>query len=112
MHVIAPCSNCSSSVPPHDRHGAPPCSCSPISAAPPSRSPPDRFSFPSGHATAALSVALSYAWFYPSLAAPIIAISAAVGASRVFLGVHYPGDVAAGQAIALAVHATLLYVGA
>jgi undecaprenyl-diphosphatase len=63
---------------------------------------PDRFSFPSGHAAAAMSVALMYGVAFP-LAAPLLLLLAlVVGFSRVILGVHYPGDVVAGQAIALA----------
>ena len=62
---------------------------------------PDRFSFPSGHATAVMSVAFSYAVNFPALALPLLGLSSAVGLSRVRLGVHYPGDVIAGQAIAL-----------
>lgn len=62
---------------------------------------PDRFSFPSGHSAAAMAVAFGYALAFPSLAAPLIAIAFLVGASRVFLGVHYPGDVLAGQLIAV-----------
>ena len=62
---------------------------------------PDRFSFPSGHATAAMSVAFVYATAYPSLALPLVALAGAVGMSRVFLGVHYPGDVLIGQLIAV-----------
>lgn len=64
---------------------------------------PDRFSFPSGHATAMMSVAFVYACMFPSLAIPLLCLSSAVGLSRVRLGVHYPGDVLAGQAIALLV---------
>src|SRR4030081_1604254 len=63
---------------------------------------PDQFSFPSGHATAAMSVAFVYATAYPALALPLVALAAAVGMSRVFLGVHYPGDVLIGQLIAVA----------
>ena len=62
---------------------------------------PDRFSFPSGHATAIMSVAFSYAVNFPALAVLLFILSSAVGLSRVRLGVHYPGDVLAGQAIAL-----------
>ena len=62
---------------------------------------PDRFSFPSGHSAAAMAVAFGYALAFPSLSAPLIAIALLVGASRVFLGVHYPGDVLVGQLIAV-----------
>ena len=62
---------------------------------------PDRFSFPSGHAAAAMSVAFIYASAYPTLAVPLVVFAGAVGVSRVFLGVHYPGDVLIGQLIAV-----------
>lgn len=62
---------------------------------------PDRFSFPSGHAAAAMSVAFIYASAFPSLALPLIALAVGIGMSRVFLGVHYPGDVLMGQVIAV-----------
>lgn len=63
---------------------------------------PDRFSFPSGHSAAAMAVAFAYAMHFPSLAVPLIVVAALVGASRVFLGVHYPGDVVTGQFLAVA----------
>jgi undecaprenyl-diphosphatase len=62
---------------------------------------PDAFSFPSGHATAAMAVAFMYALAFPGWAAPLIMIAVVVGISRVCLGVHFPGDVLAGQAIAI-----------
>lgn len=62
---------------------------------------PDRFSFPSGHAAAAMSIAIAYAPAFHSIAIPIVLLATMVGASRVFLGVHYPGDVLAGQLLAL-----------
>lgn len=61
---------------------------------------PDRFSFPSGHAAAAMSVALGYALHYPAAAGPLLVAALVVGFSRVRLAVHYPSDVVAGQAIA------------
>ncbi len=61
---------------------------------------PDRFSFPSGHSASSLAIALSYAIAFPQLMAPLVGLGLLVGMSRVALGVHYPGDVLAGQAIA------------
>jgi undecaprenyl-diphosphatase len=63
---------------------------------------PDRFSFPSGHATAAMSVALAYGVYYPLWAGPLLFMALAVGFSRVRLAVHYPSDVLVGQLIAVA----------
>src|SRR5689334_9077804 len=62
---------------------------------------PDQFSFPSGHSAAAMSVAFVYALCFPSFAAPLLTIAFVVGLSRVCLGVHYPGDVVVGQALAV-----------
>jgi undecaprenyl-diphosphatase len=69
---------------------------------------PPCFSFPSGHATAAMSVAFMYAAAFPSFAVVVMIVAVAVGFSRVRLGVHYPGDVLAGQLIALISDALLL----
>ena len=69
---------------------------------------PDQFSFPSGHSCAVMSVAFVYATAAPTLAMPLLALSSLVGFSRVRLGVHYPGDVLAGQAIAIVTGAAVL----
>jgi len=62
---------------------------------------PDKFSFPSGHSAAAMAVAFGYSMAFPALALPLIALAVLVGASRIFLGVHYPGDVVIGQLLAI-----------
>lgn len=63
--------------------------------------PPDRFSFPSGHAAAGLSVALPLAMVLPlSLGLPVLLLGMAVGLTRCYLGVHYPGDVMMGWILA------------
>lgn len=63
--------------------------------------PPDRFSFPSGHATAGLAVALP---LFLALGGPlgvlVLGLGLVIGVSRCYLGVHYPGDVAAGWILA------------
>ncbi len=62
---------------------------------------PDRFSFPSGHAAAAMSVALGFATVVPAFAPALAVLAVVVGFSRVALAVHYPGDVLAGQVLAM-----------
>lgn len=73
---------------------------------------PDRFSFPSGHATAGLSVALPVALALPPAAGVVIVgLAVWIGVSRCWLGVHYPGDVAAGWTLSLLVHASVVALG-
>jgi undecaprenyl-diphosphatase len=66
---------------------------------------PDRFSFPSGHAAASLSVALGLlSTVAPPVGVALVALALLVGISRCYLGVHYPGDVVAGWALAFLGH--------
>jgi undecaprenyl-diphosphatase len=61
---------------------------------------PDAFSFPSGHSAAAFAVALAMAGVVPG-SAGLVALAFAIGVSRVYLGAHYPLDVAVGGCIGL-----------
>jgi membrane-associated phospholipid phosphatase len=69
---------------------------------------PRTTSFPSGHAASAAAFATGVAREKPSLAAPVIIAAAAVGASRVVTGMHYPSDVLAGFTIGAAAGALTL----
>ncbi|GAA0961315.1 phosphatase PAP2 family protein [Virgisporangium aurantiacum] len=66
-------------------------------------------SLPSDHATAAFTVALAVAVFlHRGWGIALLVAAAAVGLARIWVGVHYPGDILAGLAIAvLAVTAVL-----
>lgn len=57
----------------------------------------DEFSFPSGHTSAAFLVVSVLVLFYGPAFVLLYVWSAAVGASRVILGVHFPTDIAVGS---------------
>jgi undecaprenyl-diphosphatase len=57
---------------------------------------PDRFSFPSGHTCAAFAVALALIGAPFGLGTLFLVLAVGIGASRVYLGAHFPLDVAAG----------------
>ncbi len=57
---------------------------------------PDAFSFPSGHTAAAFAIAVALAGEGHGLGALTLSLASGIGLSRVYLGAHYPLDVAAG----------------
>jgi undecaprenyl-diphosphatase len=60
---------------------------------------PDRFSFPSGHTAAAFAVAVAFAGAPFGLGVALFLFAISIAVSRVYLGAHYPLDVAAGAAL-------------
>jgi undecaprenyl-diphosphatase len=60
---------------------------------------PDSTSFPSGHSATAFATAVAVGLLCPRLRLPLLALAAVVALSRVYLGVHYWSDVAAGSAL-------------
>ncbi|AKH83763.1 PA-phosphatase-like phosphoesterase [Streptomyces sp. CNQ-509] len=67
--------------------------------------PPGDWSFPSNHATIAGAAAVALAVAWPRIAGWVLPFAVVLAASRVFVGVHYPLDVAAGLALGAAVAA-------
>lgn len=63
----------------------------------------DKFSFPSGHTSAAMLYAAIICQHYSFLGICLLFWAAGVGASRVILGVHYPSDILAGATLGLCI---------
>lgn len=64
---------------------------------------PATTSFPSGHAASAAAFAAGAALEQPRAAAAVVPLAAAVGYSRVHVGVHHVGDVVAGAALGVGI---------
>ena len=57
------------------------------------------FSFPSGHTAGSFAAAAALTCFYPKDGPLLLGTAAAVGASRVYLGLHFPSDVLVGAGL-------------
>jgi membrane-associated phospholipid phosphatase len=68
---------------------------------PPLVATPTGLSFPSAHASTSFAAARAYSALVPG--APLYAVACLMALSRVYLGVHYPSDVAAGALLGTAV---------
>lgn len=72
------------------------------------------YSFPSGHTTAIFSVGTTFVLHAPWTVGFMLPLAVAVGLSRMYLGLHYPTDVAVGAwlgtVFAMITHYALLWV--
>ena len=64
---------------------------------------PVTYSFPSGHATVSFACATVLAVAVPRLWIPLYVLATLIAFSRVYVGVHYPGDVIVGAALGVAI---------
>ncbi|HZK28408.1 MAG TPA: phosphatase PAP2 family protein [Thermoclostridium sp.] len=65
-------------------------------------------SFPSGHSTASFCIATVFSKVIPSLSLVFFIVAVLVAISRVYLGLHYPSDVAIGAVLGVV---TVLLIG-
>lgn len=70
--------------------------------------PADEFSFPSGHTSGAFLFAVIMCQLFPSLLPLLMLWAALIGASRVFLGVHFPTDTVVGALLGSSVAALVI----
>jgi undecaprenyl-diphosphatase len=68
---------------------------------------PTSGSFPSGHSASAFAFACCVGTQLPRAASPLLALAASVAYTRVYTGVHFPGDVIAGSAIGAVIGRTV-----
>jgi undecaprenyl-diphosphatase len=66
-------------------------------------------SFPSGHTASSFAAATALTMFYPKVAPLVYTLAAGVGISRVYLGHHFPSDVAVGAATGTGIGAIIAW---
>ena len=71
---------------------------------------PGSGSFPSGHAATSFAAATVLSFAFPRLAPILLVLAAAVGFSRVYVGVHYPLDIVGGAFLGVAIATALRYL--
>jgi undecaprenyl-diphosphatase len=67
-------------------------------------------SFPSDHASAAFGIAFAVLFFDAIVGSLFVVLAVLIAVGRVFIGAHYPGDVAAGCVIGLVSAAFVVFV--
>lgn len=74
--------------------------------------PSDKFSFPSGHTSAAFLFAVFVGYLIPALLPFLLVWAVLVAMSRIFLGVHFPTDTVVGAVLGSGVAISVLHYGA
>lgn len=65
--------------------------------------PPDKYSFPSGHTSAAFLFATLVSFYFPIITIFVFIFAILVGLSRIVLNLHYPTDVLIGSQLGISI---------